>query len=250
MVLYAQRIVPLRNRSRAGGYELLVRLQTPDGSIAAPPEFLSAAQRYQLLPAIDRWVVARALQVLGAYRHLVAQTGLSFSINLSAQSIGDEAFIQQTIEQIRASGVPPACITIEITEQTAVSNLAVSADLMRRMRGVGCQVALDDFGTGMNSLAALKGLPVNRIKIDGGFVRDLLTNPRSLAAVHSIMALAKSLELDTVAEYVETEALAARLTALGIDYGQGYAFGMPVPLDTVFGELQHEDDDRTRIAGH
>jgi diguanylate cyclase (GGDEF)-like protein len=250
MVLYAQRIVPLRNRNRAGGYELLVRLQTPEGSIAAPPEFLSAAQRYQLLPAIDRWVVARALQVLGAYRHLVAQTGLSFSINLSAQSIGDEAFIEQTIEQIRASGVPPASLTIEITEQTAVSNLAVSADLMRRLRAVGCQVALDDFGTGMNSLAALKGLPVNRIKIDGGFVRDLLTNPRSLAAVHSIMALAKSLELDTVAEYVETEALAARLTALGIDYGQGYAFGMPVPLDGVFSELQNVDDDRTRIAGH
>jgi Amt family ammonium transporter len=250
MVLYAQRIVPLTNRARSGGYELLVRLQTPDGSIAAPPEFLSAAQRYQLLPAIDRWVVARALQVLGAYRHLVAQTGLSFSINLSAQSIGDEAFIEQTIEQIRASGVPPSAITIEITEQTAVSNLAIAADLMQRMRAAGCQVALDDFGTGMNSLAALKGLPVNRIKIDGGFVRDLLTNPRSLAAVHSIMALAKSLELDTVAEYVETEALAARLTALGIDFGQGYAFGMPVPLEGVFSELQSADDDRTRIAGH
>jgi Amt family ammonium transporter len=242
MVLYAQRIVPLRDTANAVGYELLVRLQTPEGAIIAPQEFLSAAQRYQLLPAIDRWVLSRALRTLGAWRQLVGQSGLSFSINLSAQSIGDEAFIDQAIEQIRTSGVAPASLTIEITEQTAVSNLATTAMLMQRMRQIGCQVALDDFGTGMNSLAALKGLPVNRIKIDGGFVKDVLTNPRSMAAVHSIMALAQSLELDTVAEYVESEAIATRLATLGINYGQGYAFGMPLPLDEVLGELQTESE--------
>ncbi len=100
----------------------------------------------------------------------------------------------------------------------------------------------------MNSLSALKGLPVNRIKIDGGFVRDLLTNPRSLAAVHSIMALAKSLELDTVAEYVENEALAARLTVLGIDYGQGYAFGKPMPLDEVLAGLKGDSARHAHIT--
>jgi Amt family ammonium transporter len=242
MVLYAQRIVPLRDTANAVGYELLVRLQTPEGAIIAPQEFLSAAQRYQLLPAIDRWVLSRALRTLGAWRQLVGQSGLSFSINLSAQSIGDEAFIDQAIEQIRTSGVAPASLTIEITEQTAVSNLATTAMLMQRIRQIGCQVALDDFGTGMNSLAALKGLPVNRIKIDGGFVKDVLTNPRSMAAVHSIMALAQSLELDTVAEYVESEAIATRLATLGINYGQGYAFGMPLPLDEVLGELQTESE--------
>jgi diguanylate cyclase (GGDEF)-like protein len=246
LLLYAQKIVPLRDSAKRGGYELLVRLKTADGSISTPSEFLSAAQRYQLLPSLDRWVVTRALQTLSAYRGTVMQAGTSFSINVSAQSIGDEAFIDQMIEQIRHSGVPPAALTIEITEQSAVSNLSTTAELMRRMRRVGCQVALDDFGTGMNSLASLKGLPVSRIKIDGSFVKDLLTNARSLATVQAILALARPLELDTVAEYVETEALAARLTLLGIDYAQGYAFGMPEPLDDVLNNLQAEESRRLR----
>lgn len=246
LMLYAQKIVPLRDREKRGGYELLVRLKTADGSISAPAEFISAAQRYQLLPAIDRWVVARALQTLSTYRSTMMQSGVSFSINVSAQSIGDEAFIDQLIEQIRSSGVPPSALIIEITEQSAVSNLATAAQLMRRMRRVGCQVALDDFGTGMNSLASLKGLPVSRIKIDGSFVKDLLTNARSLATVQAILALARPLELETVAEYVETEALAARLTLMGIDYAQGYAFGKPEPLDEVLSSLQNEESRRLR----
>ena len=246
LVLYAQRIVPLRDRALPGGYELLVRLRNADGTISMPSEFLSAAQRYQLLPSIDRWVVARALHTLSTYRATLWRTGISVSINVSAQSIGDEAFIDQLIDQIRRSGVPPAALTIEITEQSAVSNLAVAAELMRRMRRVGCQVALDDFGTGMNSLTSLKGLPVSRIKIDGSFVKDLLTNTRSLATVHAILALARTLELDTVAEFVETEALAARLTLMGVDYAQGYAFGRPEPLDEVLSGLQNDESQRLR----
>jgi diguanylate cyclase (GGDEF)-like protein len=246
LVLYAQKIVPLRDRDKRGGYELLARLKTADGSISTPSEFLSAATRYQLLPSLDRWVVTRALQTLSNYRATVMQSGLSFSINVSAQSIGDEAFIDQLIEQIRNSGVPPSALTIEITEQSAVSNLATAAQLMRRMRKVGCQVALDDFGTGMNSLASLKGLPVSRIKIDGSFVKDLLTDSRSLATVQAILALARPLELDTVAEYVESEALASRLALMGIDYGQGYAFGRPEPLDDVLIDLQNEESRRLR----
>jgi diguanylate cyclase (GGDEF)-like protein len=245
-VLYAQPIVPLRDRDRPGGYELLVRLHSADGHVGTPSEFLSAAQRYQLLPAIDRWVVGRAVQTLATYRSLVTQTGVSFSINVSGQSIGDEAFIDDLIELVRSSGLPPSALTIEITEQSAVSNLAKAAELMRRLRRVGCKVALDDFGTGMNSLVSLKGLPVSRIKIDGNFVKDMLTNARSLATVQAIVALARPLELDTVAEYVESDALASRLALLGIDYGQGYAFGKPVPLDNVLGSLQTEESRRLR----
>jgi EAL domain-containing protein (putative c-di-GMP-specific phosphodiesterase class I) len=245
-MLYAQPIVPLRERERPGGYELLVRLRTADGLISTPSEFLSAAQRYQLLPAIDRWVVARAVQTLTNYRSLVTQTGVSMSINVSGQSIGDEAFVDDLIEQVRSSGLPPAALTIEITEQSAVSNLAKAAELMHRLRRAGCKVALDDFGTGMNSLTSLKGLPVSRIKIDGSFVKDMLTDTRSLATVQAIIALARPLELDTVAEYVETEALASRLALMGVDYGQGYAFGKPVPLDDVLSNLQNEESRRLR----
>jgi len=246
LVLYAQPIVPLRSRERPRAFELLVRLRTPEGNISTPSEFLAAAQRYQLLPAIDRWVVARALQTLSTYRSVVTQTGVSMSINVSGQSIGDEAFVDDYIEQLRASGLPPAAITIEITEQSAVSNLAKAAELMRRLQRAGCKVALDDFGTGMNSLASLKGLPVSRIKIDGSFVKDLLTDPRSVATVEAIIALARTLELDTVAEYVESDALAARLAQLGVDYAQGYAFGKPVPLGDVLNDLQNEESRRMR----
>jgi diguanylate cyclase (GGDEF)-like protein len=245
-MLYAQPIVPLRERERPSGYELLVRLRTPDGHISTPSDFLSAAQRYQLLPAIDRWVVARAVQTLTTYRSLVTQTGVSMSINVSGQSIGDEAFVDDLIEQVRSSGLPPSALTIEITEQSAVSNIAKAAELMRRLRRAGCKVALDDFGTGMNSLTSLKGLPVSRIKIDGSFVKDMLTDTRSLATVQAIIALARPLELDTVAEYVETDALAARLALMGVDYGQGYAFGRPVPLDDVLSNLQNEESRRLR----
>lgn len=145
------------------------------------------------------------------------------------------------IDKLRASRIPPGLITVEVTEQAAVSNLEVAAIMMRKLREVGCGLAIDDFGTGANSLAYLRSLPVTRIKIDGSFVRDMLRNKRSEAGIKGIMQLAREYSLDTVAEYIESEAVAARLQALGVERGQGYLFGKPEPVELALQKLADEE---------
>src|SRR6201999_1925392 len=203
LLLYAQRIVPLRNRELAGGYEILMRMRDKDGTIVAPGALITAAQRYQLLPSVDRWVVNRTLQTLSAFRALLKSSGLSISVNVSGQSIGDEAFTTLFMEQLRAANLPRGSVTIEITEQAAVSSLGKASDMVSRITAMGCRIALDDFGTGANSLAYLKGLQIGRVKIDGSFVRDVVTNHRSQATIRGIVELARGFSIDTVAEYVE-----------------------------------------------
>ncbi len=244
LLLYAQRIAPLRNTQLPGGYEILLRLLDPDGGIVLPSSLIQAAQRYQLLPTVDRWVTRRALQVLSPYRGMLKSRGLTLSINLSGQSIGDEEFFRQLAEALQAAGLPLGSVTFEITEQAAVSNLARAEELIRQLTAWKCSFALDDFGTGSNSLTYLKALPITRVKIDGSFVRDILTNPRSQATVRGIVELAKGMALDTVAEYVESEAIAERMRELGVDYGQGYVFGKPQPLEAVLEELSRDESRR------
>jgi diguanylate cyclase (GGDEF)-like protein len=247
LLIYAQPIVRLDSARTVAGFELLLRMRNRDESISSPGEFLSAAQRYQLLPTIDRYVLRCALQTISPYRGLLLAMQASISINFSAQSLVDESFADYLFDQLRKSAVAPGLLTCEITEQTAISSLAKAADLMKRLRRAGCHIALDDFGTGANTFAYLKGLPVNRIKIDGSFVRDLASNKRSAAMVKAIVDLAKQLELDTVAEYVEDSAILARVESLGVQYGQGYAFGAPKPLEDVLRNLRAEESARIRL---
>jgi diguanylate cyclase (GGDEF)-like protein len=244
LLLYAQRIVPLRNRELAGGYEILMRMRDKDGTIVAPGALITAAQRYQLLPSVDRWVVNRTLQTLSAFRALLKSSGLSISVNVSGQSIGDEAFTTLFIEQLRAANLPRNSVTIEITEQAAVSSLGKASDMVSRITAMGCRIALDDFGTGANSLAYLKGLQIGRVKIDGSFVRDVVTNHRSQATIRGIVELAKGFSIDTVAEYVENDAIAAKVRELGVDYAQGYAFGKPEPFEKILADLGREESRR------
>jgi diguanylate cyclase (GGDEF)-like protein len=225
LMLYAQRIAPLQNPTLPGGYEILLRLKNEDGTVDAPGTRIMAAQRYQLLPTIDRWVIQRALQTLAPYRAMLRSRRVSISINVSGQSIGDETFVQHFKEQLSAANLPAGCLTVEITEQAAVTNLARANELIRQLSTLGCRFALDDFGTGMNSLTALKNLQIARVKIDGSFVRDILTDRNSLATVRAIVELASGLSMDTVAEYVESKAIAKEVRRLGVDYAQGYAFG-------------------------
>jgi EAL domain-containing protein (putative c-di-GMP-specific phosphodiesterase class I) len=147
-------------------------------------------------------------------------------------------------ERLASSGIAPGVITVEITEQTAVSNLSKAIELVRHLRQLGCRFALDDFGTGANSLAYLKGFPVTRVKIDGSFVRDILTSSSSQQTVKAIMQLTRGMGIDTVAEFVESDAIAQKVRSLGIDYAQGYAYGKPEPLEDVLRRLHKEEAQR------
>jgi diguanylate cyclase (GGDEF)-like protein len=244
LLLYAQRITPLQDSKLPGGYELLLRLKAEDGGLVAPGPLIVAAQRYQLLPTIDRWVVQRALQTLAPYRGMLKSRGVSMSINVSGQSIGDDAFARYFKEQLKAANLPPDCIIVEITEQAAVINLARANGMIQQLKALGCRFALDDFGTGANSLTVLKNLQISRVKIDGSFVRDVLTDRNSQATVRAIVELANGLSLDTVAEYVETEAIAREVRRLGVNYAQGYALGRPEPLDDVLESLGQDESRR------
>ena len=242
VLLYAQKIVSLRDRDAPPGFELLVRMCDPvSGEIRAPNEFMAAAQRYQLLPAVDRYVVDTAIDLLTAHRALLARQRASISINISGQSVGDPAFVDHFLAKLKESQIAASSITVEITEQAAVMNLAQAGEMMRRLRDAGCGIALDDFGTGANSLAYLRTLPATRIKIDGSFVKDILTNPRSEAAVRGIAQLARSFNLDSVAEYVESNAVAEKLRQIGIEKGQGYLYGKPEPLESALWDLQKRE---------
>lgn len=244
LLLYAQRIVPLQNSRLPGGYEILMRVRGPDGSAVAPGPVIHAAQRYQLLPSIDRWVTQRALSMLAPYRAMLKSRGLSISVNLTGQSIGSDEFTRQLCEDVRTANLPADSLTFEITEQAAVASLARASEMIRALQPWGCRFALDDFGTGSNSLAYLKALPIARLKIDGSFVHDILTSPRSQATVRGIVELARGFSMETVAEFVENDSIADRVRRLGVDYAQGYAFGKPEPLDSVLEGLAREESRR------
>jgi diguanylate cyclase (GGDEF)-like protein len=241
MLLFAQPIRKLADRSAAPSYELLVRMRDESGEIIAPGEFIAAAQRFQLLEELDRYVVDAALEALAPQRGLLSRQSSTVSVNVTGKSLASDAFIQHFIGRLRESRLPGSLIIIEVTEQAALVNLEAAAAGMRRLRDVGCGIAIDDFGTGANSLAYLRALPVTRIKIDGTFVRDMLTNRRSEAGVKGILQLAREYDLDTVAEFVENETTARRLQAMGVRRGQGYLFGRPEPVELALEKLAEEE---------
>ncbi len=234
----AQLIAPLPgNGGDKPHFELLMRMIDDNGETVGPSRFLSAAKRYQLMPEVDRWVVAETLAKLAPYAQLLADAPVVFTVNLSGQSLGEEQFVDDLIEKIRGSGVNPKVLCFELTESEAIANLDRAEELMQRLREVGCSVALDDFGTGLSSLAYLRKLPVDMLKIDGSFVRDVLKDPRAESMVQAIAQLAKSMQMITVAEYVETDEIRLRVARLGVDYGQGFAIARPVPMVEVIREL-------------
>ncbi|HEY6924343.1 MAG TPA: EAL domain-containing protein, partial [Steroidobacteraceae bacterium] len=159
-------------------------------------------------------------------------------------SIADEEFVRLFAEQLQAARLPPGCIMVEITEQAAITNLARANEMIRKLGALGCRLALDDFGTGANSLVSLKSLQIARVKIDGSFVRDIVTDQRSEATVRAIVELAKGYGIDTVAEYVENRAISDAVRRLGVDYAQGYAYAKPEPLAGLLEELSRDESHR------
>jgi Amt family ammonium transporter len=235
--LDAQPILPLRGNYGRPRFELLLRMLGDRGEIIPPGKFLSAAERYQLMPTVDRWVVRRACELLGKHSASVGEDSARFAINLSGQSLQDESFLPYVIDQIKASSLPPGVLCFELTETATIGNLVKAQNFIRRLQDLGCQFALDDFGTGVSSLAYLKDLSVNYLKIDGSFVRDAIVNARSESMIKAIAQLAKVMCMETIAEYVETDVLRSRMADLGVDYGQGFAMGRAQHLEDLLREL-------------
>jgi diguanylate cyclase (GGDEF)-like protein len=236
--LDAQLILPFATaESGRPHYELLLRMSDEEGRTVGPDSFLSAAMRYQLMPVIDRWVINHVIEALQPRAGVLEGNALGFAINFSGQSLSDDEVCDMLVERIASSGLDPELFCIELTENATVANLGRAEALIRRLRRLGCGVALDDFGTGLSSLSCLRQLPVSMLKIDGSFVRDVLKDPRAESMVRAIAQLARSMSITTVAEYIETDAIGARIAELGVDYGQGFAIGKPIPLADLLIEL-------------
>ena len=241
--LYYQPIVPLKQslkteqQSTGEYYEVLLRLKDELGQIVLPMAFIPAAERYNLMPRIDRWVIRTLFASQRShYQEVWKRCGLDagtfylYAINLSGASLNDADFIKFLHEQFALHQIPPQLICFEITETVAITNLTQAAQFINEMRELGCRFALDDFGSGMSSFSYLKNLPVDFLKIDGSFVKTLMDDPVSLVIVEAIKDIGQAIGLKTIAESVENDAVFDKLSSMGIDYAQGYGVMIPCPL--------------------
>ncbi len=242
--LLAQPIMTLTADSERPRYEVLLRMKDQGGERIPTDAFLSAAERYQMMPQIDRWVVSNTIASIAERADLVDGLDALFAINLSGQSLGDDDILEFIDDEIRASGVPQDSLCFEITESAAVSNLAKAQSFIDALRERGCKISLDDFGAGLSSFAYLKNFTVDTLKIDGSFIRDITDNRISESMVAAITQVAKVMDLETVAEYVETEQTLELIAELGVDFAQGHVVGRPVPLADVLDELA----DNTQVS--
>jgi diguanylate cyclase (GGDEF)-like protein len=237
--LYRQKIVPLGERDNgAQHYEILLRMVDEDGQLVPPGAFMPAAERYNLMPTIDRWVIRTFLSEFREdLRRLASDCrtstpGMScfYTINLSGASLADDNFLEFIEGELAAHGIPPNVIAFEVTETVAIANLARAVTFMRELRARGCLFALDDFGSGVSSFAYLKNLPVQFLKIDGSFVKDMTDDPIDRAMVSSINEIGHVMGVRTIAEFVEDAETFRELERLGVDFAQGFGIERPQPL--------------------
>ncbi|WP_341528330.1 EAL domain-containing protein [Nostoc sp. UHCC 0302] len=237
--LYYQTIIPVvPTEITEQHYEVLLRLQDETGSLVLPMAFIPAAERYNLMHLIDRWVIRTLFATQGQhYRNVWNECQLKnhecnciYAINLSGASINDEQFIEFLHEQFALHQIPPQMICFEITETVAISNLSKAVLFISELRSLGCRFALDDFGSGMSSFTYLKNLPVDFLKIDGSFIKQILDNPIDLAMVEAINHVGHIMGIQTIAEFVENDAILEKIKVLGVNYAQGYSIAKPCPL--------------------
>lgn len=245
--LFAQRIVPLDGKDGGLHYEILVRVLDPSGKLCAPAAMLGAAEKYMFATALDRRVLSMTLDVLAQHpAHLERLS--QCHINVSAQSAASPEFRAFVGELLDSSPVPASRLCFELTETASIGRLGEARAFIESMRCRGCCIALDDFGSGLSSFAYLKGLPVDVLKIDGQFVRDIGTDPLDFAVVRAVTDVARALGKRTIAEWVESEAVLQQLRALGVDAAQGYAMHRPCPFEQLVeetsGRQADEDDPR------
>ncbi len=230
--IHHQRMVALNGATPANCCEFLVRMREADnGGLILPGAFIPAAERYGLMPSLDRWVVSHCFAELAASR--AAGTALSQGIafvNLSGATLNDEDFLAFAKESLERNSLPGEGICFEITETAAIANLNNALAFIDGVKTLGCHVALDDFGSGLSSFSYLKALPADFLKIDGAFIRDMLNDPMDTAIVEAINSIGHVAALKTIAEFVETDAIRARLVDIGVDYAQGYGIHRPEAL--------------------
>lgn len=233
-VLYAQPIVPLDNTAASSHQEVLVRLLDIDGTLIPPGDFIPAAERYNLMNSIDRHVIAMAFENYSALnKQFPAEEPLQLSINLSGNSLRDDSLVKFIDEQRRKHDIPANYFTFEITETSAIGNLESARQLVAKLKLQGFYLALDDFGSGLSSFAYLKELPVDIVKIDGQFIRNITRNPVDHSMVSAIHQVAATMDIKTIAEFVENEDILNCLREIGINYAQGYGISRPAPLTSA-----------------
>jgi diguanylate cyclase (GGDEF)-like protein len=226
--LDAQSIMGISARSgETVGYELLVRMQNAAGELMAPDKFLDAAERYELLPALDRWALCSVVETLRPQKTEIAKAAYCFTLNVSAQSLSARKYATFALEQLAEAGLPPSLFCFELKEAAAVNHIAAAEALIRELSDAGCKIALDDFGSGLSSLVHLKRLPVHYLKIDGRFVRRIVEDRIAESIVSGIARAARTLGIGSIAEHVENAATADKLRELEVDFGQGFYFSRP-----------------------
>ena len=228
--LYCQPIASMSNGDEKR-CEILLRLRDEDDKLVLPGEFIPAAERYNLMVNIDKWVIANALARIGQYRaENKGANGRIWSINISGASLGDESLLLYLTRQIDLHNVPAESLCFEITETAAVENIESARNLIETLKDAGCQFALDDFGSGLSSFTYLKNLPVDYVKIDGAFIKGIVSNSLDYALVRSINDIGHAIGTRTIAEFVESREIMEKVKEIGIDYAQGFFVATPIPM--------------------
>lgn len=242
--LYAQIISSVQEGS-SDHYEFLIRMEDKEGGIVPPGAFLPCAERYNLISKLDRWVIYNAFKFIANNNKFTNR--ISFcSINLSGQSLTEDDFLDYVITNLQEFKISSGKICFEITETAAISNLNVAIKFITTLKEMGCRFALDDFGSGLSSFGYLKNLPVDYLKIDGIFVKDIVDDPIDRAMVKSIHEIGHVMGMKTIAEFVENDAIKEMLKEIGVDYVQGYGIGKPMPLS----ELADEQDSYNLVSNY
>lgn len=231
--LFYQPIVPIGpSEGHWPHYELLLRMRDERGELVQPTAFIPAAERYNLMPGLDRWVISQVLETL-VYRGLPGTKPYTLAINLSGTTLNDARFLDFVLDELTATDVPPGALCFEITETAAIANLDRVVSFMRALKARGCRFSLDDFGTGLSSLTYLKTLPVDYVKIDGQFVRNVLRDGADECVVESIARMARAFKIHAIAERVESRDVMKRLGELGVSFAQGYFIAVPQPVSEL-----------------
>ncbi|MDH3350669.1 MAG: EAL domain-containing protein [Gammaproteobacteria bacterium] len=229
--LFFQPIIGIGKQSgpTRGHYELLLRMRDVDGKIVSPDQFIPAAERYNLMSTLDRWVIREALSKL-ADREAIGEARYTIAINLSGTSLSEDRFLEDVINELEKQKLPAGAVCFEITETAAISNLSRVVHFMKTLKKLGCKFSLDDFGSGLSSFTYLKNLPVDYLKIDGHFIRNVVDDSVDESMVKAISEVGQAMGIETIAERVETKQVLEKLGAIGIEFAQGYYIARPTSV--------------------